>query len=132
MMKAGPLDELRQAEDPARELLERLGWMNVLREALAAERDDEREVLLKGRLREALLRLNEWMTDAQADWVAAEAVARLAGGFDQRNAFGPRAVRPGRCLERPEPQAVRPRPDGHRQRAVRGSTGSLRTGGGSP
>ena len=37
------------------------------REALAAERSDEREVLLKGRLRAALMRLNEWMTEEQAE-----------------------------------------------------------------
>ena len=36
------------------------------------ERDDERAVLLKGRLRAALLRLNEWMTESQADWVIGE------------------------------------------------------------
>ena len=52
---------------PARRLLEQLGWTYVPREALAAERGDEREVLLKGRLRAALLRLNEWMTEEQAD-----------------------------------------------------------------
>ena len=66
------LDELSHAENPARELLEKLGWTYVPREVLAAERDDEREVLLKGRLRAALLRLNEWMTEAQAEWVVAE------------------------------------------------------------
>ena len=66
------LDELSHAENPARALLEKLGWTYVPREVLAAERDDEREVLLRGRLREALLRLNEWMTEAQADWVIGE------------------------------------------------------------
>ena len=40
--------------------------MYVPRETLAAERADEREVLLKGRLKAALLRLNEWMTEEQA------------------------------------------------------------------
>ena len=39
------------------------------RDALAAERSDEREVLLKGRLRAALLRLNQWMTEEQANRV---------------------------------------------------------------
>ena len=66
------LDELSHAEGPARVLLEKLGWTYMQREVLAAERDDEREVLLKGRLREALLRLNEWMTEPQADWVIGE------------------------------------------------------------
>ena len=61
------LNEYNSAEDPARRLLEQLGWTYVPREALAAERGDEREVLLKGRLRRALLRLNEWMTEEQAD-----------------------------------------------------------------
>ena len=62
-------NELNQAEEPARILLERLGWTYVPREALAAERGGEREVLLKGRLKAALLRLNDWMTDEQAQRV---------------------------------------------------------------
>ena len=66
------MDELNHAEEPARMLLEMLGWTYLHREVLAAERDDEREVLLKGRLRAALLRLNEWMTESQADWVIGE------------------------------------------------------------
>ena len=61
------LNEFHHAEDPARQLLDRLGWTYVPREALAAERSDEREVLLKGRLRAALMRLNEWMTEEQAE-----------------------------------------------------------------
>ena len=63
------LNELNHAEEPARVLLERLGWAYVSREALASERSGEREVLLKGRLRAALLRLNEWLTEAQAERV---------------------------------------------------------------
>ena len=69
MVTASKLNEFNQAEAPARLLLERLGWTYVPREALAGERGDEREVLLKGRLRSAVLRLNEWMTVEQADWV---------------------------------------------------------------
>ena len=61
------LNEYSQAEEPARVLLERLGWMYVSREALAAERSEEREVLLRGRLRAALLRLNGWLTGDQAE-----------------------------------------------------------------
>ena len=61
------LNEFHHAEDPARQLLGRLGWTYVPRKALAAERSDEREVLLKGRLRAALMRLNEWLTEAQAE-----------------------------------------------------------------
>ena len=63
------LNELNQAEEPARALLERLGWTYVPRESLAAERSGEREVLLTGRLRAALLRLNEWLTEEQAERV---------------------------------------------------------------
>ena len=66
------LNEFNHAEDPARRLLERLGWAYSPRDALAAERGDEREVLLRGRLRAALLRLNEWLNDAQADRVIFE------------------------------------------------------------
>ena len=63
------LNEYNHAENPARELLEKLGWTYVPREALAPERRDEREVLLKGRLRSALMRLNQWMTAEQAERV---------------------------------------------------------------
>ena len=57
---------------PPGALLERLGWTYAPRDALAAERGGEREVLLKGRLRAALLRLNEWLTETQADRVIFE------------------------------------------------------------
>ena len=67
MTSTAKLNEFNHAEEHARRLLEQLGWTYVAREALAAERGDEREVLLRRRLRQALLRLNEWMTDEQAD-----------------------------------------------------------------
>ena len=63
------LNEYKQAEEPARRLLERLGWTYVPREAPAAERGGEREVLLKGHLKAALMRLNEWMMAEQAERV---------------------------------------------------------------
>ena len=61
------LNELNHAEVPARHLLEKLGWTYVPRETIGVERRNEREVLLKRRLRTALLRLNEWMTEEQAE-----------------------------------------------------------------
>ena len=67
MTTPSALNEFSQAEEPARVLLGRLGWTYVPREALAAERSGEREVLLKGRLRAALVRLNDWLTKEQAD-----------------------------------------------------------------
>ena len=63
------LNEYYLAEAPARELLERLGWLYLSKEQLAPERSGDREVLLKGHLRSALLRLNEWMDDGQAERV---------------------------------------------------------------
>ncbi len=72
MTTPSALNEYSQAEEPARLLLERLGWAYVAREALAAERGGEREMLLRGRLRAALLRLNEWLTENQADRVIFE------------------------------------------------------------
>ena len=66
------LNEFNHAEEPARVLLERLGWTYVPRETLAEDRNDERETLLRERLRCALLRLNEWMTEEQADRVIFE------------------------------------------------------------
>ena len=69
MTSPSKLNEFNHAEEPARELLERLGWTYVPRDVLAAERGDQRDVLLKGRLKAALMRLNQWMTDNQADRV---------------------------------------------------------------
>ena len=66
------LNEYNHAEEPARLLLERLGWTYVPRDVLAPERGDQRNVLLKGRLKAALMRLNQWMTENQADHVIFE------------------------------------------------------------
>ena len=63
------LDEFSHAENPARRLLEQLGWIYVHRDKLASDRPSQRELLLQGRLKAALLRLNEWMTEAQAERV---------------------------------------------------------------
>lgn len=63
------INELNEAEEPAKELLRKLGYLYVPRDVLAQERDGEREVLLKGRLRQALLRLNPWLTEDQANRV---------------------------------------------------------------
>ena len=67
MTTPATLNEYTQAEEPARVLLGRLGWTYVPREVLTAERSGEREVLLRGRLRAALLRLNNWLTEEQAE-----------------------------------------------------------------
>ena len=66
-LNSSKLNEFNHAEDPARRLLECLGWTYLRRDTLASERGDEREVLLKGRLRATLLRLNQWMTEGQAE-----------------------------------------------------------------
>ena len=42
------LNEHNHAEEPARVLLERLGWTFVPRDVLAAEHGAQRDVLLKG------------------------------------------------------------------------------------
>ncbi len=61
------LNELNAAQEPARELLRELGYTYVPREMLAAERDRERDALLRGRLKDALLRLNLWLNDDGAE-----------------------------------------------------------------
>ena len=53
-------------------LLDRAVWSYLTAEQVGAERAGGREVLLKGRLRAALLRLNEWMTEPQAERVIFE------------------------------------------------------------
>ena len=69
MTSPSKLNEYNHAEEPARLLLERLGWTYVPRDVLAPERGDQRNVLLKSRLKAALMRLNQWMTENQADRV---------------------------------------------------------------
>ena len=80
------LNEYGQAEEPARVLLERLGWTYGPREALASERSGEREVLLKGWLRAALLRLNEWLTEDQVERAIFELEHVNAVGMDRNQA----------------------------------------------
>ena len=72
MTSPAKLNEFNHAEKPALDLLQRLGWTYVPRQTLATERGDERQVLLKRRLKAALLRLNQWMTEEQADRVIFE------------------------------------------------------------
>ncbi len=68
-MRDKGINELRYVEIPAREMLEQLGWSYLPASELRDERGDEREVLLRGRLRAALLRLNEWLSAEQAERV---------------------------------------------------------------
>ena len=86
MTNPAKLNEYNHAEEPALSLLERMGWTYASREALAAERGDEREILLKGRLRRALLRLNEWMTEEQAERVVFELEHMDATGMARNQA----------------------------------------------
>ena len=80
MTSPAKLNEYNQAEEPARRLLERLGWCYLHPDGLGSERGDRRGVLLKGRLRSALLRLNEWLTEEQA--------ARVIHELENVNATG--------------------------------------------
>ena len=68
-MKIDTVGEFCQAEEPAVELLGRLGWIHVPSDVLAGERFGEQDVLLKERLTMALLRINDWMTSDQAEQV---------------------------------------------------------------
>lgn len=61
-MTPNKLNEFNHAEDPARRLLEQLGWTYAPAEQLAMERANEGDVLLKDRLRATLLRLNHGLT----------------------------------------------------------------------
>ena len=80
MTTPAKLNEFNAAENPARLLLQRLGWTYLHRNALVSERREERDVLLRGRLRGALLRLNPWLSDSQADSVI--------GALERVNATG--------------------------------------------
>ena len=63
MNKPNNWDEAHLSEDPAVELLQRLGYTYVTAEALEAERETLRDVVLTTRLSAALKRLNPWLTD---------------------------------------------------------------------
>jgi type I restriction enzyme R subunit len=56
-------NEVNLSEDPAVELLRRLGYEYVAPKVLEAERDSLREVILTKRLAAALKRLNPWLSD---------------------------------------------------------------------
>lgn len=68
-MRHGRVYEAYDAEKPALQLLERLGWIYVSSDVLAEERLSAQEVLLKERLTRALLRINEWITQEQVERV---------------------------------------------------------------
>jgi len=69
VVPADKVNELNESELPAIALLQRLGYTYLPREILAPERNNEREVLLKGRLKAALLRLNPWLKENEAERV---------------------------------------------------------------
>ncbi|MFH1807992.1 MAG: type I restriction endonuclease subunit R [Pseudomonadota bacterium] len=57
-------NEASLSEDPAVELLTRLGYTYVAPEVLEAERASLKDVVLEGRLATALKRLNPWLSDS--------------------------------------------------------------------
>ena len=91
MTSPGKLGELHFAGEPALRLLERLGWKHVPAPELAEERGGERGVLLRGRLRRALLRLNEGLSAEQADR-AIDALQRIEGSGIGLNRAGTSAA----------------------------------------
>ena len=72
----GAWNEAGQSEDPAVELLERLGYTYATPEALEAERESSRDAVLVGRLEGALKTLNPWLGD---DEVVRVSVCRMLG-----------------------------------------------------
>jgi hypothetical protein len=61
------LYELNDPEEHSKELVCKLGYVVVPRNVLTTEYNREREVLLMGRLKSALLRINPWLADDGAD-----------------------------------------------------------------
>ena len=72
MVNHSDMDLNSSTEEAARRLLDHAVWNHITAEQEEVERSGGREVLLKGRLRAALLRLNEWMTEPQAERVIFE------------------------------------------------------------
>ena len=78
---------MNEIVNPARELLERIGYSYVPRETLASERDRDRDALLTRRLTAALLRLNDWMTEEYADQAIFKLKASGSSGLELNRAI---------------------------------------------
>ncbi|MBL9027200.1 MAG: type I restriction endonuclease subunit R [Myxococcales bacterium] len=63
-------NEVNLSEDPAVELLQKLGYTYVASEVLEVERESLKETVLTGRLVKALRRLNRWLSEESARKVA--------------------------------------------------------------
>ncbi|MBK6520023.1 MAG: type I restriction endonuclease subunit R [Polyangiaceae bacterium] len=63
-------NEINLSENPAVELLEKLGFVSVAPEVLEAERETLKETVLVGQLAKALKKLNPWISDDNAKKVA--------------------------------------------------------------
>ena len=94
MVDPSDINRHSSTEGAERRLLDHTVWSHIAAEQVEAERAGSREVLLKGRLRAALLRLNEWMTEQQAERVIFELdnvnAVGMAGNREvhQRLAYG--------------------------------------------
>ena len=60
---SGAWNEAGQSEDPAVALLEQLGYVYATPEALEAERESLRDVVLVGHLESAIEKLNPWISN---------------------------------------------------------------------
>jgi len=60
-------NEEHLSEIPAVQVLERLGWSYVAAEELEAERESQKEVVLGGRLKKEIKKLNPWISDDNAN-----------------------------------------------------------------
>lgn len=69
-MKGRDWNEINLSENPAVELLEKLGYTYVAPDVLEAERESLKETVLTGRLVKALRRLNPWLSEENARKVA--------------------------------------------------------------
>lgn len=65
-MKPPEWNERSLAEGPATALLESMGYTSISSVAVDAERTSFRDTVLEGRLRDALKRLNPWLSDSDA------------------------------------------------------------------
>ncbi|RTQ47507.1 type I restriction endonuclease subunit R [Hymenobacter gummosus] len=82
-----PTPEYLQSEQPALQLLQQLGYQYLPGPALSAERPDAREVLLPGRLRAAIARLNPTL-DAANQARAYDRLAAVTGELLEANEQG--------------------------------------------
>jgi type I restriction enzyme R subunit len=99
MTRQQPWDELHLAENPAIELLQRLGYTYVTPEALEQERETLRDVVLTSRLSASLKKLNPWLSEGNLQKAVKAVTGIQAASLIEANQAVYEALTYGKSLE---------------------------------